>query len=64
MVDVEPLVRRARPAAGRTSVLTLRVHPESLKAIDDLAVARGWTRADAVRSLLRAGMDAHRKGVR
>lgn len=64
MVDVEPLVRRSRAGSGRTAVLTLRVNPESITAIDELAKTRGWTRADTVRSLLRSGMDMHRKGAR
>lgn len=56
--EIEPLVRRSRPKSGRTGVLVVRVMPESIEAIDKLAERRGWTRADAVRALLRAGLKA------
>ena len=55
--EVEPLVRRGTGDGRRTALLALRVKPESLAAIDALAKKRGWSRADTVRSLLRAGLE-------
>lgn len=64
MSEIEPLVRKTATGEARTEMLTVRVHAGSLAAIDELATQRGWSRADTVRSLLRAGMDLHRKGAR
>lgn len=55
--EFEPLVRRST-VKGRAAVLTIRLMPESLAQIDEVAERNGWTRADAVRSLLRDGLAA------
>ena len=53
----EPLVRRSR-TKGREAVLAVRLQSESLAAVDAYAERKGWTRADAARVLLRAGLKA------
>jgi len=58
MSDFEPLVRRGKAQPDRDGVLTLRLKRDSLALIDSYANKHGWTRADATRSLLRAGLKA------
>jgi hypothetical protein len=59
--EIEPPARRLRPDSGtetRTALLVVRVRPTSLVVIDVYAQRNGWTRADAVRALLRVGLKA------
>lgn len=54
-------MRRSR-VKGRGAVLTIRLMPESMAQIDAVAEKHGWTRADAVRSLLRMGLQKEQAG--
>lgn len=55
---MEPLVGRARNQTGRSSLLAVRMADSSLAIIDARAERWGMTRADAVRRILSAGIEA------
>lgn len=59
---IEGLVRRAPEGSeARSETIVIRVKPSTKQAIQNLAETRKWTMADAVRSLLRTGLDVELK---